>query len=114
MPHMTYYKPWVVEIERFWHLVCGNSTSFKFFSFFFPNILVLFSNQQWCVYKKNWGFWWIILIPSKILHLFYIYSNLMWWFPTPTAFFFWIKIFLVANSKIFGEILPIFFFQLIF
>ncbi len=42
MPRMTYYKPWVVEMERFWHLVCENLTSFKFFSFFFLLIFLYF------------------------------------------------------------------------
>jgi len=34
LPQLTYYKWLVVEMERFWNLVCANLTSFKFSLFF--------------------------------------------------------------------------------
>jgi len=35
-PQLTYYRRLVVKMERFWHLVGANLTSFKFSLFFFP------------------------------------------------------------------------------
>jgi hypothetical protein len=49
-------KRLVVEMERFWHLVVADLTSFKF-SFLHPNTFVHFLHL-WCAYKWSIaGFW---------------------------------------------------------
>jgi hypothetical protein len=110
MSQMTYYKPWVVEMERFWHLVCGNLTSFKFFSLFFPNIFVLFSYQQCSFegfdelfsYHQKFYIWYIL----HLAHLFQL--NVM--VPNPNSLFFLDQNFSSCKFKDFWRKLANFFF----